>query len=287
VKIRRGRLPAAGGSLALLAALALPLAVAGCARGGLSPKLAADPEALLAEVRSAQSRVERVRGTARVRVESPGLNGTITELVAAEKPARLRLETLDFFGNPAALLVADGERFGFYDARSRTWYRGDATPENVSRFLPVALPPGELVTVLCGSAPILPGKAIEATPKDGRVYLVVAAGEIGQRLAIGQALAIESSRVRRAAADPGMQAAFYDLEFESFDYPGGVRFPTETRLDAPSARSRLQLSWRDDLEVNGTSDPRLFSLEPPRGAKVVELPPGGAAPEVELPIQPE
>ena len=283
-----------GSPPAPLAAAALALAAVaagGCAAGGLShsaaQNLAADPAKLLADVRTAQDRVQSVRGSARVRIESPGLSGTVVELVAAEKPARLRLETLDFFGNPAALLVADGDRFGFYDARARTWYRGDATPENVSRFLPVVLPPTELVTILCGSAPLVRGHATEAAPGNGTVALVVAAGAVGQRLEVGEELAIESSRVRRADPDPAALAAYYDLDFDVFRHPGGVRFPMEMRLEAPHARSRVKLTWWDDLEVNARSDDGLFSLEPPRGAKVVELPPGGVPPEVELPVQAE
>jgi len=286
--------PHQNGSPAPLAAVALALAavaVGGCAAGGLShgaaQDLSADPAKLLADVRAAQERVRSVRGTARVRIESPGLNGSVVELVAAEKPGRLRLATLDFFGNPAALLVADGDRFGFYDARTRTWYRGTATPENVSRFLPVVLPPSELVTILCGSAPLVRGRATEASPGNGLVQLVVAAGEVGQRIEVGEGLAIESSRVRRADPDPAAQAAFYDLDFDAFRQAGGVRFPMEVRLDAPHARSRVKLAWFDDLLVNARSDDGLFSLEPPRGAKVVDLPPGGVPPEVELPVQSE
>jgi outer membrane lipoprotein-sorting protein len=265
---------------------ALALAAAACPRGGVSPDLAADPAALLQEVKARQAQVRSVQGTARVRIDAPGMKGTVTELVAAEKPARVRLETLDFFGNPAAVLVADGDRFGFYDARSRTYYRGDATAENVSRFLPVVLPPEELVTILCGSAPLLPGRALEAVPRDGRVQLVVGAGEVGQQLVVGERLAIESSRVRRAAADPAAQAAFYDLDLEDFRPRAGVRFPTQVRLDAASANARLRLAWKDDLEVNARLDDGLFALAPPRGAKVVDLPPGAAMPEVELPLEP-
>jgi outer membrane lipoprotein-sorting protein len=269
------------------AALALALVSAACAKGGISPDLAADPAALLAEVKARQEQVRSVRGTARVRIDAPGVKGTVTELVAAEKPARLRLETLDFFGNPVAVLVADGDRFGFYDSRSRTYWRGDATAENVSRFLPVVLPPEELVTILCGSAPILPGQALEAVPRDGTVHLVVGAGEVGQRLVVGEKLAVESSRVRRAAADPAAQAAFYDLDLGEFRPRGGVRFPTVVALDAASASARLRLAWKADLEVNERNDDGLFSLAPPRGATVVDLPPGVAMPPVELPLEPE
>ena len=58
----------------------------------------------------------------------------------------------------------------------------------------------------------------------------------------------------------------------------------DVRLDAPLARARVQVSWKGDVEVNGDARPELFRLTPPAGAKVVELPPGGAIPEVEIPL---
>jgi hypothetical protein len=185
------------------------------------------------------------------------------------------------------VLVADGDRFGFYDARSRTFYRGDATAENVSQFLPVAIPPDELVTILCGSAPLLAGAPVEARPRDGRVELVLARGDVAQQLVVGERLAVESSKVRRADAVPERQAVFYDLAFDRFRSRGGVRFPTEVRLDADAAQARVRLEWREDLEVNRGAEDGLFALAPPRGAKVVDLPPGAAMPDVELPFAAE
>src|SRR6266536_511391 len=87
-------------------------------------------------------------GCPRVKIKSPGANGTVTEFAAAEKPDRVHLETLDFFGNPAAVLVAADGRFAFLDARANVFYRGDATPENVARLLPVMIPVEELVVIL-------------------------------------------------------------------------------------------------------------------------------------------
>ena len=93
--------------LALLALFAL----AGCPRLQ-APNLSRDPDALLDQVAAGQRRVQRVSGRARVKVSSPSLSGTVSELIAAEKPDRVHLETLDFFGNPAAVLVAAGTTSG-------------------------------------------------------------------------------------------------------------------------------------------------------------------------------
>lgn len=276
-------------TIALVVAPALALALAGCPRVP-PPDLSRDPSALLDQVRGAQERVQRVRGTARVRISSPSASGSAVEFAAAEKPDRVHLETLDFFGNPVAVLVAAGGRFGFHDARANVFYRGDATPENVSRLLPVVLPVEELVVILCGSAPILPGAPLEVTIKDDLLLLTLGLGDLGQRLAIGERAAVEWSRVRRATAGAGGAvsdvAPAYDLEFGGFELRGGVRFPSEVKLDAPAGRSRIQLAWRNDVQVNAELDAALFRFEPPRGARVVELARGAPVPVAPEPPKP-
>jgi outer membrane lipoprotein-sorting protein len=239
------------------------------------PELSTDPESLLTQVRRAQANVQRLRGSARVHVSSPSLSGTVDQYVAVEKPDRVRIETFDFFGNVAALLVADGEHFGFYDARARVFYRGAPTPENISRLLPIVMPAEELVTILCGSAPILPGQPVTVTPGNGQLLLTLAKGDVGQRLAIGERAAVEQSRIREMT--PGQDGAAvemapaYDLDFSGFAKLNGIRFPSKLELAAPAARVEIVLSWRSDLELNESIDTRLFETAPPKGARVVEL----------------
>jgi hypothetical protein len=258
----------------LSAAVALGVALTACRRVPL-PDLSTDPESLLAEVRVAQANVQRVRGSARVHVDSPGLSGTVDQFVVAEKPDRLRIETFDFFGNVAALLVSDGKRFGFYDARARVFYRGAPTPENVSRLLPIVMPANELVTVLCGSAPLLPGRPTSVVPGDGQLLLTIARGETGQRIAVGERAAVEQSRIREMKMGQSgatvETAPAYDLDFGGFASLKDVRFPSKLELSAPAARVQIVLSWKNDLELNGSIDVALFDAVPPKGARVVEL----------------
>jgi hypothetical protein len=251
-----------------------------------------EPTALLAQLRAHQAKIGRVRGTAKLAIRTPQLKGTVTEFVAAEKPDRLRLETYDFFGNPAAILVASGNRFSFYDAASKTYYRGTPTPENVSSLLPIIVPIGELVTILCGSAPVLDGRPISATPDGGRMLLVIDGGDgVGQQLTIAGGFAVESSRIRRVRTGPTGQPEqdnpAYDLAFDLFRPLAGFRFPGEVALEAPAAGVELELTWRPDLEVNVALEASLFTMDPPRGAKTVELAPDSAMPKVDLPVAPE
>ncbi len=263
-----------------LAGLAAAAALLGCPRVP-PPDLSRDPAELLSAVRAAQDRVARVQGSAKVRLDSPEVSGWVDEFAAAEKPDRVRLETRDFFGNVAAVLVADGGRFALYDARRQVYYRGEATPENVSRLLPVALSPAELATVLCGSAPLVEAAPAGVEASGARLLLRLGGGSVAQELGVGEAAAVETSRLRRPAPGPDL-----DLAFEAFRRRGGTRFPTVARLAVPAARVRLELRWKEDLEVNGPADPALFRLDPPRGARVVDLAPGAAVPRVDLPARP-
>ena len=268
---------------ALISTLLALSGVVGCPRVP-PPALSRDPAALLDQVKAGQRRVQRVSGRARVKITSPSLSGTVTELIAAEKPDRLHLETLDFFGNPAAVLVAGDGRFALHDLRGKVFYRGPATPENVSRLLPFDLPVEELVTILCGSAPLLPGTPLEVGTQEGLVLLTIGLGEVGQRLALGEQATVVWSRLRRdapAGSAPEVANPGYDLAFDHFVDRGGVRFPNALDVDAPAGKARVELSWRD-LEVNGGVDRALFQLLPPPGVQVVDL--DGHAPAPRQPI---
>jgi hypothetical protein len=246
------------------------------------PELQADPAELLTRLEAAQARVRSVRGTARVGISAPGQSGSTDAFLVAERPDRLRIEVMDFFGNVAAVLASDGERLALHDARSAAFYRGRPTAEAVSSLLPLALPPDELVAILCGAAPVRPGAPASVEPRDGRVVLTVGAGAEAEELALGAELAVEEARL--PPGGPG-GAPGYALEFGLFRHHAGRRFPTEMALTAPEPRARVTLAWKGDLEVNRPSDPGLFRLDPPRGSRVVDLVPGVPAPAVEIPLR--
>jgi hypothetical protein len=115
------------------------------------------------------------------------------------------------------------------------------------------------------------------------VDLVIGARDLTQTLRIGEDLTIQSS-LMRATADANGPSPHYDLTFERFTRVREVLFPLDVWLDAPRASARVLVGWHDDVEVNGAPRPELFRLEPPAGAEVVDLPPGGAIPEVDIPL---
>ena len=266
--------PGAGRRAALLL-----LGVAACTRVP-PPDLSPDPEVLLSQVRAAQDRVRSCRGSARVGISAPEASGTLDAWLAAEKPDRVRVELLDFFGNTAAVLVAAEGRFALYDARAGALYRGEDTPENLRRLLPVPVGARELAALVCGSVPLLAGSTLSARPGDGVMLLDVASAEGRQSLRIG-----EEATIRAAATEPLQGAGSpWSVSFDVFRHRAGAFVPTDAELKGEGAT--VTLHWKEDREVNGPPVPDAFRLDPPLGARVVDLAPGTAPPPLELPLKP-
>jgi hypothetical protein len=267
------------------AALALAAALSACHPRTPPPDLSLDPAELLAQVKAAQQAVASVRGEVRVSMEAPGASGAAPALVAAQRPDAVYVQTLDFFGNAAAVLATAGGELSLYDARERVLYRGAATPENLARLVALPIPPEELATILCGSAPLLDGEPVRAEAGRGFVTLELAAGDRTQLLRVGPGAAVLRSLLRvRGRPAPGT----YDLVFGASDSFGGRRFPREVTLSAEEPRVRLTVTWQD-AEPNAALDPGLFAPPAPRGARVVDLaeaaPPAGLVPAPPPPSQ--
>jgi hypothetical protein len=257
-----------------LALIAAAFALAGCPTRAPPPDLSLDPAELLAQVRTAQERVTSVRGEVRLRIETEEFSGTVHALVAAQKPDRLLVHVLDFFGNTASALASADGALSLYDARERVLYRGPATPENLARLVSLPLAPAELAEILCGSAPLLRGVPVRADPGRGFVDLELAAGASTQVLRIGPGAAVLRSWMW--AARPGA-AGTYDLAFDELHAVPGRYFPAEIALSAEDPRVRLRLAWLD-AEPNAALGAELFAPRVPRGARVVDLAEAASAP---------
>lgn len=229
-----------------------------------------DPEYVLRRLDANAARVRSVKAEAKVAVDNGNQSGTVTEFVAAARPASLHLETLNFFGKPVAGLATDGTRFGLFVEESGTFYSGPATAANVGRLLPMALAPDEAVALLLGGVHRLAGAALRLElDRDARAYrLTLSRGTISQTLWVGtEDLRLLRSEVRGAAS--------YDATFDDFQAFGDLVVPNAlevraVRPDGSPAGPKLSLRYKD-LEVNGELDEALFVLEPPPGARRVRL----------------
>jgi hypothetical protein len=164
---------------------------------------------------------------------------------------------LDFFGRPQSVLSTDGVRFGLYDGQHGKFYRGPATAANLSRALPVHLPPKELAALLLGRVPRVQEPASMTFDASKRVFVVT----LGER----QRLEVSPPSYRVVKSElPGS----YSVEMGDIEQLGGVTMPRHAALHVPG--TDLELTYKD-IELNVKPDPALFDLSPPEDVPVVEL----------------
>ena len=220
---------------------------------------------LLTLTDQAERQILSLKGDARLRVSSPKGSGTLNIFAAISDPDKLHLESLNFFGKPQAILKTTGARFGLLDAEAGKYYRGPASEENLSRFMPVALPVQELVAIMLGRAPRIAFSAssLRLDPARGSYVVNLDGAGIQQTLWVDPA----SHRVRRSEVR-GPKS--YELSFDDFQGFASTEFPRQTTLAVPGETTRLELKYRD-LELNPRLDASLFDLAPPSGMAVIEV----------------
>ncbi|MFZ5471009.1 MAG: DUF4292 domain-containing protein [Myxococcota bacterium] len=212
-----------------------------------------------------ESQVYSVQGEAKIRVDTPQGKGVATLFMAVSHPSLLRLESLDFFGKPTAVLVSDGQRFGLFQAEEGKYYTGPSSPQNISRFLPLVLAPEELTALMLGRAPRIPAERVElkVDVEERRYVLILTSGPVTQTLHIH----LQNHRVLVSEVR-GVNS--YDLAFENIDSVKGVTYPRRVLLEAPGASTELELNYKD-VEVNSAPDLTMFELEPPANVPVIEV----------------
>lgn len=246
----------------------LALVLAGCPRPALDfgkDGEAKSAEEVLKRVALAESTVVALKGDGKLYVDAPQGKGSVGLYVAVSHPALIHIEQLDFFNRPQGVLVTDGKDFGLYDAREAKYYRGPASPMNLARFLPVVLPPAELAALMLGRAPRIPPEASELTvdPQLGVYVVTLRRGGVTQTLHVKP----PSHRVVKSAVQ-GANA--YDVEFGDIADYGAVTLPKFARLSAPTAKTTVELTWKD-VTLNEPPDLTLFDLSPPEDVPVVEV----------------
>jgi hypothetical protein len=224
-----------------------------------------DARTLLKRLASAEAQVFSVKGEAKLKVRSPQSNGAVTLFVAVSRPSLIHVESLDFFGRPQAVLASDGQHFELADAAAGKFYEGPASAQNVSRLLPILLPPAEMVALMLGQAPRVPAE-------DAQLQLDEQAGQYRLTLQVGKAtqtLWIEP-RIDRVVKSQVRGVDAYDASFQDIQETGAVTFPRSLSLEAAASSTSLELRYTD-YTLNESPDLSLFQLEPTPGAVVIQV----------------
>jgi hypothetical protein len=251
-----------------LYALCLCAALSGCpSQHAVITGPPPDPGALYFQAKKAHQVPETLSCDAKAFVEAPENAGRYSLHVFVKRPASLRIEALTPMGDPAAVLVADQGRFALLDLRNNVFFRGPATPENLSRLIPVPLRDEELVSLITGDVPELPGGRPDSAAREGDGYrLVIAAPRVRQEVLLGGDL-----RVLRISRFDAANKLLWSVGLDEHDDSSGAQVPRLIHLDAPPAKTKVDLRLRNVLS----------GKPPPSGAFLLGVPPGMRVEEVQ------
>ena len=235
--------------------LSLALGLAGC-RTLDGPGLVPVPEETarvsgwLAREREAAEQRHGVRGFGKLIFETPRGTLRARQVVIAQYPNRLRLESQNLLGQTQSLLVLDGEQFSFYDGTG--FEQGAVSETLLLEALGLDLAPDEAVSLLLARLPLPEGVPAVFASGEGRV-----AHFENARIAFSGDGEVE--RFERLRCDGSVR---WSAEFAGWRDLGNGRYPFAMQLDFPASELRARLELQDGT-LNPTLPESLFRLESP------------------------
>jgi hypothetical protein len=225
-----------------------------------------DAAALYAQARAAHRVPETLSCDGKAFVEAPENGGRYALHISVKRPGSLRIEALTPIGDPAAVLVADQGRFALLDLRNNVFYRGPATPQNLSRLIPAPLTAVELVSLFTGGIPELSGAEPRSARRDGDgTLLELATPGMVQQVKLGADLRVLEVRRTTARGD-----LLWAVKLDEHDDSSGAQVPRLVHLDAPGGKTSVDLKLRN--LIAGKPPPQgAFLLGVPQGMRVEEV----------------
>lgn len=248
--------------------LLLFLCLTACARLPTAPVAARPPigsaDELLKQLQDRAAAVTSLKARGSVSVTSPQKNYSGNILLTAAKPARLRVDILNFWGQSLVTFLSDGQEMKLLVYGDSKLYRGPATPDNLRRFLPVVVSQEDFLAVLTGHIAFQQyDKPVLLPSSESAVYLL----ELTRRdLPEKVKLTVEAPTLQILTAQwlaPDGQETLR-AEFSNFLESGGVAGPSEIRLASGDGDNQVRVRYRDvtfnapltaaafDLPVSGT-----------------------------------
>ncbi len=219
--------------------------------------------ALVARLAEAEAAIRTVRGLASVSYSGPGGSGSATQVIVVALPDRARLETLTPLGTAGVILTIRGDELRFHSLLSQEYGVGRATPALLGRLARVPVPPGPLLRLVAGLAPLPldPGDPrLRITAEAGATRVDSVEGSLWQRLWVGKDADLLRGELGDAAG-PLLQFRFTDRQVVD-----GQAFPQVISLEAKEAQGGVTLHFQT-VRLNQPLPADLFLLPPPQDGK--------------------
>lgn len=251
------------------------LCLSACARlptapVGERPLVQSGPD-LLNQLESRAAEIQSFKGKGNVSVVSPQKNYTGNALVAEYKPSVLRVDVLNFWGQPVVAYLMNDQEIKLMVYPESKLYRGPANSTNLGRFIPLPFSIQDFMAILTGRVAFEKyEKPVLIESKEPNVHsleLTSRGGNDRLKLTIdAESLNITAAQWRNPQGQDIMQA-----EFSEFFSQGAITMPREIKLASADQANQVRIRFRD-LTINVPPTP-----------EIMELPVSGAVQELAFP----
>ncbi|MCB0354170.1 MAG: hypothetical protein KDD64_11615 [Bdellovibrionales bacterium] len=231
-------------------------------------------EQLVSGVEARIRGVDSVRSLSRVRVQSSDASHSFRWAIVYESPERVRIETLPLntFYSLQTLASSDGE-FAVVVPSERTFFSGKVTRRRIGEFLGVPFEIDESMALLLGGIPV---SLLSASFSSGDLVGVVRSDDLIE-------LVDKSQRFRARVGskdfiiheldlrDPFDDQILLELQADSVIEIAGFSYPGHLKLTLPKSSQTTEV-WMSIKSLNTPVEEQIFSLTPPAGFAVRELP---------------
>ena len=240
-------------------------ALSGCAHKEASVISEADmppAEALYEKITSDTEPGKTLAGILYVVASAPGTRYTFKIAAAAKRPDRLRLEDLSVIGLPDFMLTVSGSEIRMFIPRSGEFLVGTESSEHVRRVFPPSVRPLDLVALLYGQPPSVPGtKSLKGSIDRNSFRLdIYTRGNWSQSLWVDP----QTGRLAKAEIADSYGKTAYRASFSAYTELGSATLPARIEIETAGVES-VRISIRNtDMElVTRDDDAEFFLLKPP------------------------
>jgi len=170
---------------------------------------------------------------------------------------------------PLFSFSSDGHELFIFDPEKNRLFVGNATKENLNKFLPLSLDLKDLIEIMGGNIPISVDNGIKYKylEKEGMILFIV--NNLNYIWVDPKNLKIVKFIVYNPIEDN-----YYKGKFDKFQNIDGYYFPTYIEVEIPYNSVKIKIKYKN-VELNPLIKNDEFRIIPSKGVKITDLDKGG------------